>query len=156
MSVARKASTDDVEQIIQLSLAVQKIHSDQYPDLFKEVVKLDELSNFYIGLIGDKDQYIFVSEIGDEITGYCWAEVIRQTESPITHGISKLYIHQICVNKRYRGKGVGAMLVREIKTLAKCLDVNHVGADSWSFNSRAVDFFRSQDFKPRNERMWLK
>lgn len=156
MSVARRARKNDVEQIVQLSLAVQEIHSNRYPDLFKEVVNTDELSDFYIKLIDHKDQYIFVTELGESITGYCWAEFIQKIESPITHGIRKLYIHQICVDERYRGKGLGSILVRETKSLANSLNVNHIGVDSWSFNSRAVDFFRSQGFNSHNERMWLK
>jgi ribosomal protein S18 acetylase RimI-like enzyme len=156
MSTARRAKESDVEQIVQLSLAVQKLHSNRYPDLFKEVVNTDELSDFYRTLMGDHDNYIFVTELGESITGYCWGELIRTIESPITHSIRKLYIHQICVDERYRGKGLGKVLVRETVNLANSLDVNHVGADSWSFNSRAVDFFRSQGFNSHNERMWLK
>ena len=156
MNLARRAKESDVEQIVQLSLAVQKLHSNRYPDLFKEVVNTDELSDFFRTLIGHQHHYIFVTELGESITGYCWAELIQTNETPITHRIRKLYIHQICVDERYRGKGLGKILVRETVSLANGLNVNHVGADSWSFNSRAVDFFRSQGFNSHNDRMWLK
>jgi ribosomal protein S18 acetylase RimI-like enzyme len=156
MSVARNAKESDVEQIVQLSFAVQELHSNRYPDLFKEVVNTGELSDFYSTLVGDHDHYIFVTELGESITGYCWAELIQKSESLITHSIRKLYIHQICVDERYRGKGLGKILVRETMILAKSLKVNHVGVDSWSFNSRAVAFFRSQGFNSHNERMWQK
>lgn len=156
MSVIRRAKESDVEQIVQFSLAVQKLHSNRYPDLFKEIVHTDELSDFYRTLMSDHDHYIFVTDLGESITGYCWAELIQTIESPITHSIRKLYIHQICVDEGCRGKGLGNILVRETMSLANGLNVNHVGVDSWSFNSRAVNFFRSQGFNAHNERMWIK
>ncbi len=156
MNVTRRAEDKDLGQIVQLSLAVQKIHSNRYPDLFKEVVNTDELTDFYRTLISDKDHYIFVTEFEETATGYCWAEFIQKAESTITHSITKLYIHQMCVDERYRGNGLGKTLIREIRSLADSLNVNHVGVDSWSFNSLAVDFFRSQGFTSHNEKMWLK
>lgn len=154
MNLTRMANKDDIEQIVQLSLLVQSIHSDQHPEIFKKAVNTNELSDFYMTLIGDKDHYILVTELGETISGYCWAQFIHKIESPITHSISKLYIHQICVDERYRSLGLGKVLVREIRNLAASLSVDHVGVDSWSFNSRAIDFFRSQGFNSHNERMW--
>lgn len=156
MNVARRAIEKDIGQIVQLNLAVHKMHSDRYPDLFKKEVNTDELFDFYLKLISIKNQYIFVTELGETVTGYCWAELIQKCESPVTHSITKLYINQMCVEEIYRGKGLGKTLVSEIRNLASNLNVNHVEVDSWSFNGLAVDFFRLQGFTSYNEKTWLK
>lgn len=154
--MARRAKEDDIGQIVRLNLIVQKLHSNLYPNLFKKEVNTDELSDLYLKLIADENQYFFVTELEEDITGYCWTEFSLKNESPITHSISKLYIHQVCVDEKFRGKGLGKTLVNEIKNLASNLNVNHIGVDSWSFNSNAVNFFQSQGFTPYNEKMWLK
>ncbi len=156
MNITRRAKDGDIGQIVRLNLIVQELHSNIYPDIFKKEVNTGELSDLYLELIADENQYIFVTELDEGIAGYCWAEFSLKNESPTTHGISKLYIHQMCVDEKFRGKGLGKTLVNEIKNLASNLNVNHIGVDSWSFNSTAVNFFRSQGFTPYNEKMWLK
>ena len=58
-----------------------------------------------------------------------------------------LYVEKIGVSKKSKRKGIGKLMLEEIKKIAKSLNCNRIELSCWSFNKNAIKFYKSQNMK---------
>ncbi len=69
---------------------------------------------------------------------------------------SAIHLEHVCVESKYKGKGIGKALIDFVKEFAKENNVNRIELDYWSGNKNAGEFFESQGFSTYNEKMCIK
>lgn len=148
----RRAQPKDAESLGRLSAEVQALHAEAMPELFKPA----NPNAFAVAgeMLDDPDTVLFVAEADTAVVGYVYGEIIRRSESRWRYAQELLYLHQIGVRADYREQGIGLKLLEAVTETAEARGVRTLNLDVWSFNERAVVFFRRCGFSPYNERLW--
>ncbi|MCC6804054.1 MAG: GNAT family N-acetyltransferase [Anaerolineae bacterium] len=153
MMSIRRATIDDAELLARMNEAVQQIHHDARPDLFKSYTFAPELVTIYQSRLADDSLYGFVAEVDGEPVGYLLAQVVERADNPYTVAIRALSVDEMSVNPAFRSYGYGEALMDAVFSLARSLGIRRVLLNVWAFNERAIAFYERQGFKPRDIRM---
>ncbi len=138
----------DLPALTALSIGIQAFHVEGRPDLFREPDG-DALRAFLASRI-DSEDVMLVAEVEERIVGYLLGELVSSPETPFRFASSHLYVHHIAITPQSQRQGVGRELLREAEMWARSQNARAIRLDSWAFNSRAHDFFKSEGFAPLN------
>ncbi len=148
----RKAAEKDIEKIGDLLSQVDLVHHEGRPDIFKIGRKYsdDELKF----LLKDKDRpiLVFVNE-KDEVLGYCFCIFQNHKDDPVLCDIKTLYIDDLCIDKKHRGKHIGRALYNEAVNVAKENGCYNVTLNVWNCNPSALRFYESLGMTPQKTTM---
>jgi ribosomal protein S18 acetylase RimI-like enzyme len=137
-----------------LCMDVQRLHAENYPELFKMPQSDKFAVTFFEEMLADPKNCTFVAEENGEALGYVCCKLIERPETPFTFPIRYLLVDQISVRLAARKKGVGAALIERAIALGKELNVPRIQLDSWGFNRDAHAFFEKMGFQRFNHRFW--
>ena len=114
----------DYEAINNLAIQVHELHVTWRPDLFnsvQNVITKEELEE----MIENKE--IYVSIIDNKIVGYIIFGIVeKKNQNPKFRYRKQLNIDAMCVDKGYRGRGIGTELLNHAKNIAienNCTDM---------------------------------
>ena len=96
-----------------------------------------------------------VSINNKKIDGFVFAE-IGNVGGTLTSKRKIVNIHEIGVTKDSRGLGIGTSLINEIKAIGEKRKAREVILSVWSFNERAIKFYRKNGFAIQTLRMETK
>lgn len=120
----RVPNVGEYEEVNKLAVQVHELHVGWRPDLFnsvKEVITLDEFTQ----LIQNKE--IYVSVIDNKIVGYItFCIVEKKNLNPKFRYRKQLNVDAMCVDKNYRGNGIGTSLLNFVEQIAidnECTDI---------------------------------
>lgn len=77
---------------------------------------------------------------GKKLIGFLWAYPRIFLEE------SRLYINAMIVSRKYRGQGIGKLLVAELEKYAKQNKIPAIDVQTASFKSDAIEFYRKLGF----------
>ncbi len=143
----RKAELKDIEAIKQLLYQVQYLHASGRPDIFKKGTKKftdGELKEILTG----KGLTFFVYEKEERILGYVCVQLIDEKETASRHKRRQLYIEDLCVDERYRNRGIGSKLFEYVSKLAIKKDCDCLTLNVWELNEEARRFYESKGMFP--------
>ena len=137
----RRANKNDIGSIIELLHQVDMVHHVIRPDLFKpNTTKYNEQE--LEDLLGDDSKPIFVFEEG-AVLGHAFCMITEVRDDKLLQDIKTLYIDDICVDEKARGKHVGKALYEFIRDYAKSIGCNNITLNVWEGNDAAQNFYRS-------------
>ena len=144
----RYAMEKDIEKIEDLLSQVDMVHHNGRPDIFKIGNKYSEEE--LKALLGNKQRPILVSvNEADEVVGYCFGIFQQYKDNSILTDIKTLYIDDLCVDEKFRGKGVGKELYEAALNLAKEKGCYNLTLNVWSCNESAIRFYESMGLIPQ-------
>ncbi|MEW6186176.1 MAG: GNAT family N-acetyltransferase [Thermodesulfobacteriota bacterium] len=149
----RQAVPEDAAGIAVVNDVVQKIHAEAYPEVFKNPTDPQEVTTFFREKVQEKDNFVFVAYVGDQLIGYVWFAVEQRRENPFKFKREMVYIHQIAVSFNHRHKGIGRALMDKVEVFAREQGIRNIALDSWSFNHGAHRFFEKVGIGPYNIKM---
>ena len=144
----RQAVNKDIPKIMDLLTQVCLVHHNGRPDIFKIGTKYseDELKI----LIKDKTRPILVStDEKDEVVGYCFCVYQQHIDNSILTDIKTLYIDDLCVDERVRGKHIGKELYEAALKLARDSGCFNLTLNVWSCNPSALRFYEKMGLLPQ-------
>ncbi len=136
----RRARVSDIDAISELLSQVLDIHHAGRPDLFKaNAVKYepDELAL----LICDEAKPVFVAELDGEILGYVFCIIIKHENDNILTDVKTLYIDDLCVDEKVRGKHIGKALYEHAVGYAREIGCYNLTLNVWELNAKARAFY---------------
>ena len=148
----RQAVNKDIPKIMELLMQVCLVHHNGRPDIFKVGTKYseDELKI----LIKDKTRPILVStDEKDEVVGYCFCVYQQHIDNSILTDIKTLYIDDLCVDERVRGKHIGKELYEAALKLARDSGCYNLTLNVWSCNPSALRFYEKMGLLPQKIEM---
>lgn len=143
----RRAENKDIDKINELLFQVQKVHSDKRPDIFKAGEKkytTEELKE----IIADDTRPVYVYDENGEVLGYSFCIYQIQEETPQLHKRKTLYIDDLCVDEKVRGKHIGTSLYKFIVKTAKENFCDSITLNVWALNDSAAAFYEKAGLKP--------
>lgn len=136
----RNADKKDIPQLDELLFQVNKVHSDGRPDIFKPGAKKyndEELEK----ILSDSLTPVFVADDGQgNILGYVFC-IFEQAHSGAMQDIKTLYIDDLCVSEKCRGKKIGTALYEYVLDFAKKAGCYNVTLNVWALNENARKFY---------------
>lgn len=147
----RRAQNVDLPGLMDLLDQVLMVHYEGRPDLFKPGTRKytdDELRE----IVADDARPIWVAVEEDaapgEILGYAFCVVEDYTDSNNRTPIKTLYIDDLCVDAKTRGKRVGQALYQHVVEWARAEGFYNVTLNVWSCNPSAVGFYEYLGLQP--------
>lgn len=150
--IIRRAQTQDMPGLVDLLRQVLDVHHAGRPDLFKpNTRKYDDQQ--LEALIADDTRPIFVAvdeqaEPGD-VLGYAFCIHQQHPHDNVLTDVRTLYIDDLCVDERGRGKGVGTALYNYVVAYARESGCYNVTLNVWSCNASAQAFYEHLGLKPQ-------
>jgi ribosomal protein S18 acetylase RimI-like enzyme len=162
MNMVRKADKRDIQAIIELLHQVDMVHHVIRPDLFKaNTTKYNEQE--LEALLEDDSKPIFVYDAeepqpygvvasgrgqkGNLILGHAFCQVTVVKDDKLLQDIKTLYIDDICVDEKARGKHVGKALYEFVRDYAKSIGCYNITLNVWEGNDAAISFYRNMGMK---------
>ncbi len=144
----RRAEIKDIPRLEEILYQVHDVHARVRPDLFipgKKKYTAEELE----ALIGSEDTIIFVcTDDTGLIMGYAFCMDKTYSGNHSTNPDKMLYIDDLCVDEKFRGKHVGRILCEYVKEYAKEKGYQRITLNVWEFNTGARAFYDTLGFEP--------
>ena len=149
----RRAEIKDIPGILKLLVQVDMVHHEGRPDLFKGPAtkyNAEELK----GIIADKKTPVFVC-VDDSgfVAGHAFCIAKQELDNSVLTDIKTLYIDDICVDEKARGKHVGTMLYEHVRKYAEDNGFYNITLNVWECNPTARKVYESLGFKPQKTGM---
>lgn len=144
----RLATEKDIPKIGDLLSQVDLVHHNGRPDIFKIGRKYsdDELKE----LLKDPQRPILVSvDESDDVMGYCFGIYQQHINNSVLTDIKTLYIDDLCVDEKLRGKHIGKELYEAAVNIAKENGCYNLTLNVWSCNPSAIRFYEAQGLVPQ-------
>jgi ribosomal protein S18 acetylase RimI-like enzyme len=139
----RFAKEKDAEKILDLLSQVDLVHHKGRPDIFKIGRKYNEKQ--LKELLKDETRPILVSvDENDEVMGYCFCIFQKHENDNVLTDIKTLYIDDLCVDEKLRGRHIGKELFEFAKSFAKENGCYNLTLNVWSCNPSAMKFYKAQ------------
>ena len=144
----RFAQEKDIPKMGDLLSQVDLVHHNGRPDIFKIGKKYSdsELKE----LLKDSQRPILVSvDENDDVMGYCFCIYQQHKDNSVLTDIKTLYIDDLCVDEKLRGKHIGKELYEAAVRLAKDNGCYNLTLNVWSCNQSAMRFYEAQGLLPQ-------
>ena len=152
--MVRRANKNDIKRIIELLHQVDMVHHVLRPDLFKpNTTKYDERELEV--LLSDDSKPIFVFEDGD-VLGHAFCLITEVKDDKLLQDIKTLYIDDICVDEKARGKHVGKALYEHVRNYAQSIGCNNITLNVWEGNGPALSFYKNMGMKVQKTTMEIR
>ena len=149
--MVRKANKGDIKRIIELLHQVNMVHHVIRPDLFKpHTTKYNEQE--LESILNDASKPIFVFDDG-EVLGYAFCQITEVKDNQLLEDIKTLYIDDICVDEKARGKHVGKTLYEYVRDYAQSIGCNNITLNVWEGNEPALRFYQNMGMQVQKTTM---
>lgn len=149
----RRASEKDIDSLIKLLQEVLEIHANIRPDIFISGTTKYTRSDLLEKLVNDEEPIYVAVDENDEVMGYAFCALKQQPFSTNMVPFKSLYIDDLCVDSKCRGKHIGEQLFEYVKAEAKRLGCYEVTLAVWAGNDGAERFYDRIGFKTKERIM---
>ena len=139
----RRAEIRDIPRIMELLVQVDMVHHEGRPDIFKgPATKYSEQQLTQIITNDSTPVFVCVNE-ADKVLGHAFTIHQQITGHPVMTDIRTLYIDDICVDEKARGKHVGTALYRHVEQYGRQNGFYNITLNVWACNPEAMKFYQS-------------
>ncbi len=149
----RRATEKDIPEINNLLRQVLKIHADIRPDIFKADTKKYTDEELKAIILDDTKPILVSTDESDRAVGYAFLVIEEIHDSNILCDEKSIYIDDLCVDEKYRGKHIAKELYEYIQGYAKNIGCNTITLNVWEGNEDAYAFYRAMGLQPRKHVM---
>ena len=150
-TMIRKASNKDIHRIIELLHQVNMVHHVIRPDLFKpHTTKYNEQE--LEAMFKDNSKPVFVYDDG-EVLGYAFCQLTEVKDHLLLEDNKSLYIDDICVDEKARGKHVGKALYKYVRDYARSIGCHNITLNVWEGNNPAISFYKNMGMQVQKTTM---
>lgn len=138
----RRATSADKPRLEDLLSQVLEVHHNARPDLFKSGTR-KYTSEELEAIISDDERPIFVAESDGEVLGYAFCVFQMYVNNNILTDVKTLYVDDLCVDEKARGRGIGRELYNFAVGYAKETGCYNLTLNVWADNTSALGFYEA-------------
>ena len=144
----RRACEKDLAGVHELLNQVLAVHAAGRPDIFRAGTRKYTDAEL-LALFEDDTHPVFVA-VGDDgaVLGHAFCELQDYRQSNSWQPIMSLYIDDICVDEKSRGKHVGTALYQHVIDFARENGCHNVTLNVWECNPGARAFYDAMGMTP--------
>ena len=136
----RRAKPSDIPGLNELLHQVHKVHADKRPDLFKEGKKKYNEEELKKIINNDREPVFVAVDEKKNRLGHVFC-IFKENKKESLADIVTLFVDDLCVSEKARGKGIGAKLYEYVVNFALKNGCYNVTLDVWSCNEQAIKFY---------------
>ncbi len=136
----RRAEERDIPAIDDLLSQVLNVHHEGRPDLFRSNARKYTDSEL-MEILRDESRPVFVAEEDGTVTGYAFCIFQQHIGHNILTDIRTLYIDDLCVDEKFRGRHIGTTLYEYVLAFAREQGCYNVTLNVWACNEDAMRFY---------------
>ncbi len=136
----RRAEERDIPAIDDLLSQVLNVHHEGRPDLFRSNARKYTDSEL-MEILRDESRPVFVAEEDGTVTGYAFCIFQQHIGHNILTDIRTLYIDDLCVDEKFRGRHIGTALYEYVLAFAREHGCYNVTLNVWACNEDAMRFY---------------
>ena len=144
----RRAEERDIPVIGDLLSQVLEIHHQGRPDLFRTGAKKYTDEELTV-ILRDDGRPVFVAEEDGKVLGYAFCIFQQYVGHNIMTDVRTLYIDDLCVDGKARGRHIGEALYRHVLGFAREQGCYNVTLNVWACNESALRFYEAMGLKPQ-------
>ena len=139
--IIRKAEPRDLDAVNDLLGQVLRVHHAGRPDLFRGSGKkyTDEQ---LLRIFQDPETPVFVYEKDRAVLGYVFC-AFQHHDSGSLMPVKTLYVDDLCVNEKARGRHIGKTLFEYVKAFAAEQGCHNISLHAWECNPGAKAFYEA-------------
>ena len=126
---------------------VLSIHHEGRPDLFRAEGK-KYTDKELLDIFADPDTPVFVYEGEGVVLGYAFC-IAQSPDSHSLNPVRTLYVDDICVDQRARGKQIGKALFEYVRAYAADHGFYNITLHVWECNPGAKAFYEAMGMSPQ-------
>ena len=149
MLAVRRAEKRDIDTILELLLQVDMVHHNGRPDIFKGPATKYNKEQLEEIIADDKTPVFVCVNDDDKVLGHAFCVHKQELNDNVLTDIKTLYIDDICVDEKARGKHVGKTLYDAVTEYAKKEGFYNITLNVWSCNPGALKFYESMGLVPQ-------
>ena len=151
----QRANTGHIPGLIRLLYQVGGVHHDIRPDIFRPgAIKYTEKD--LEELLADENRPVFVAVEEETVLGYCFCVIEDCRGTTVLTDRVEIYIDDLCVEEKYRGRGIAKALYTHVCAWAKDAGCAFVTLNVWCGNEGAMKFYEKMGMTPRKIFMEVK
>lgn len=149
----RRAKETDIQKIMELLGQVLEIHAAIRPDIFVSGTTKYSEDDLKEMILDDEKPIYVAADDEDNCMGYAFCQLKNPafTSTMVPH--KSLYIDDLCVDEKYRGKHLGEALFEHVKREAKRLGCYEVTLCVWNGNDTAERFYEKMGMTTKERMM---
>ena len=145
----RKATTKDLDDILRLNFSLfKKEYKDFDKSLNMKWTYSKDGKTYFKNRITKKDGFLEIAEHKGRVVGYLAGGFSKGAEYRIKAKHAEA--ENMLIDKRYRGSGLGAKLMKDFIKWCKQNKVNYISVEASAGNKQAIQFYRYFGFKDYN------
>ena len=149
MNQIRRAEQKDIARLLELLQQVNMVHHNGRPDLFKEPATKYTREQL-AAVLENENTPVFVSVNETDVTeGYAFCQLKQMKNDTILTDIKTLYLDDLCVDEKIRGRHIGKELLDYVTEFAKNVGCYNVTLNVWSCNEAALRFYEKCGLVPQ-------
>lgn len=147
----RRAASGDIPAIMGLLAQVNRVHAEARPDIFKLTTKYSPSE--VAAIIADDRTPLFVGEEDGKVAGYAMCRFIKHKGESLLADIKTLYIDDLCVDEKLRGRHIGTHIYEYVLNFAKQSGCYNLTLNVWACNPAAEAFYKKCGLVPQRTTM---
>ena len=149
MMKVRKAGREDIPRILELLVQVDMVHHLGRPDIFKGPATKYNAGQLEEILENEQTPVFVCVDDSGRVSGHAFCIHRQILNDSVMTDIRTLYIDDICVDEKARGKHVGRTLYERVLAYAKESGFYNITLNVWSCNPGAIKFYEALGFQPQ-------
>ena len=147
----RRADNNDIGSLIELLHQVDMVHHRIRPDLFKPLTTKYDNQELE-ALLADDSKPVFVYDDG-EVLGHAFCLVTEVKDDKLLQDVKTMYIDDICVHEKARGRHIGKSLYEFVVDYARSIGCYNITLNVWEGNVPALSFYKEMGMKVQKTTM---
>ena len=149
MNIIRRAEAKDVDGILELLVQVDMVHHNGRPDLFKGPATKYNAGELEQIIKSDTTPVFVCTDDSGNVSGHAFCIFKQVTDDSVLTDIKTLYIDDICVDEKMRGRHIGSMLFEHVRGYAEKNGFYNITLNVWNCNPGAMKFYESLGLVPQ-------
>lgn len=152
----REATEADYQQLGQLFVEVDALHTQALPHVFQDPGEPARTKEFVANILTDEDAALFVAENDDDgqLIGFVQVDIRKAPDVPVLVPRQLGWISDVVVKKGWQRFGVGRLLMEQAQQWVLERGVTVVQLVVWEFNREAIAFYEKLGYTTASRMMW--
>lgn len=151
--IIRKATIIDYEILCELFDEIDALHREHLPHIYRKPIGPVREQDYYLALLADPENVIFVAEVGRHLCGVIHA-VFRQAPAiPVLIPRSYAFIDSIVVKSEFHNRGIGQKLMDTAQVWAVEKGASSIELNVFDFNQSAIAFYQRLGYATLSRKM---
>jgi diamine N-acetyltransferase len=153
--IVKKATKNEYDIFYGFVKKLDQYHRNSHPEIVKPTTKISRSKKWFEDIIKDKKQFLLFGYENNNPIGFIHFEIVSPKSHPVIRTQKHIHLHDIFIDRKYRGKKYGKNIFDEMLNIAKKNRINQIWLNVWFFNQDAISFYSKLGFKTFSMKMRL-